>query len=231
MATVAENLQAVRDRIDAAAQRAGRDPGSVRLVAVSKGKPPELLRQALACGQNLFGENYLQEARKKREDLADQSGVRWHFIGHLQSNKAKLAAELFHCIETVDSIHLAGALEKHLAVLHRIMPVFLQVNIGREPQKAGVLPEEASRLCLALQQFPHLAVQGLMALPPQSIDPEQSRPFFRKLRLLGEELRAGGILGGQAPVQLSMGMSADFEVAVEEGATLVRVGTALFGDR
>lgn len=231
MTTIAENIGAIRSRIAAAAARAGRAPDSVRLVAASKGQGPELLRRAFACGQTLFGENYLQEARDKRQALADAAGARWHFIGHLQSNKAKLAAELFDCIETVDSLRLAGALEKHLAAMGKTMPVLVQVNIGREPQKAGVLPEETGALCRDLRRFPHLAVQGLMAMPPFFAEPEQSRPFFRRLRELSEELTVAGVLGGPGPVQLSMGMSADFEVAVEEGATLVRVGTALFGTR
>lgn len=231
MPTVAENIETIRARIAAAVLRAGRAPESVRLVAASKGQSPELLRQALACGQSLFGENYLQEARKKKEGLTDQPGARWHFIGHLQSNKARIAAELFDCIETVDNLRLAGALEKHLAALDKTMPVLVQVNIGREAQKAGVLPEEAGSLCRSLRQFPHLVVQGLMAMPPLCAEPEQSRPFFRRLRELAEGLAAEKILGGPGPLELSMGMSADFEVAVEEGATLVRVGTALFGAR
>jgi len=231
MPTVAENIEVTRARIAAAAQRAGRAVESVRLVAASKGQPLEMLRQALACGQSLFGENYLQEAQKKKEGMAAHPGARWHFIGHLQSNKARIAAELFDCIETVDNLRLAAALEKHLAAQDKTMPVLVQVNIGREPQKAGIQPEEAASLCRALRQFPHLAVQGLMTMPPLCAEPEQSRPFFRQLRELGEELCAAGILGRKEPLELSMGMSADFEVAVEEGATLVRVGTALFGSR
>jgi pyridoxal phosphate enzyme (YggS family) len=177
----------------------------------------------------MFGENYLQEAEDKVAALG--KGVVWHCIGHLQSNKARIAAEIFDCIETLDRLKLAKALETRLAELGKTMPVLVQVNVGGEAQKAGVSPEEAGLLCRELQQFPHLKLQGLMTMPPFVENPEESRDCFRQLRLLGEELAAQGLLGQHGPVQLSMGMSGDFEVAIEEGATLVRVGTALFGER
>jgi len=227
--TVAENIETIRARIRAAAERAGRDPRSVRLVAVSKHQPLAAIREAMAAGQVVFGENYLQEASDKIAALGQ--GLVWHCIGHLQSNKARLAAEVFDCIETIDRFKLAKALETRLAELGKTMPVLVQVNVGGEAQKAGVAPKEAEQLCRELQQFPHLKLQGLMTMPPFVDDPEESRDCFRQLRLLGEELVAQGLLGQYGSVQLSMGMSGDFEVAIEEGATLVRVGTALFGER
>ena len=229
MGTVAENIETIRARIRAAAERAGRDPRSVRLVAVSKHQPFAAIREAMAAGQVIFGENYLQEAEDKVAALGQ--GLAWHCIGHLQSNKARTAAEIFACIETLDRLKLAKALETRLAELGKTMPVLVQVNVGGEAQKAGVAPEKAEQLCRELQQFPHLELQGLMTMPPFVENPEESRGCFRQLRLLGEELAAQGLLGLHGPVQLSMGMSGDFEVAVEEGATLVRVGTALFGGR
>jgi len=227
--TIADNIETIRARIRAAAERVGRDPQSVRLVAVSKHQSLAAIREAMAAGQVVFGENYLQEAEDKIAALGQ--GVVWHCIGHLQSNKARIAAEVFDCIETIDRLKLAKALETRLAELGKTMPVLVQVNVGGEAQKAGVAPEEAGQLCRDLQQFPHLRLQGLMTMPPFVEDPAESRVCFRQLRLLGEELTAQGFLGKQGPVQLSMGMSGDFEVAIEEGATLVRVGTALFGER
>ncbi|OGQ98329.1 MAG: YggS family pyridoxal phosphate enzyme [Deltaproteobacteria bacterium RIFOXYD12_FULL_55_16] len=225
---IAENIEAIRARIKAAAERVGRDPHSVRLVAVSKHQSLEAIREAMAAGQTVFGENYLQEAEDKVAALGQ--GLAWHCIGHLQSNKARLAAEIFTCIETIDRLKLAKALEGRLSELGKTMPVLVQVNVGGEAQKAGVAPQEAGRLCRELQQFPHLALQGLMTMPPLVENPEESRSSFRQLRLLGEELAVQGLFG-PGSVELSMGMSADFEVAIEEGATLVRVGTALFGER
>ena len=229
MGSVAENIETIRARIRAAAERAGRDPHSVRLVAVSKHQPLEAIREAMAAGQLVFGENYLQEAEDKV--AAFGRGVVWHCIGHLQSNKARTAAEVFDCIETIDRLKLARGLESRLSELGKTMPVLVQVNVGGESQKAGVAPEEAGQLCRDLQQFPHLVVQGLMTMPPFVEDPEESRGCFRQLRLLGEKLASQGILGRHGMLQLSMGMSGDFEVAIEECATLVRVGTALFGER
>ena len=229
MATVSENISVIRQRIVVAAKRAGRDPDSVRLVAVSKRKPVEMINQAMAAGQSVFGESYIQEAQEKIEQLG-RAG-RWHFIGHLQSNKAKIAAELFDCIETVDRMKLARLLDKHLAELGRTMKVLVQVNVGRESQKAGVLPEDAEKLCREIVGLPNLELVGLMTMPPYSSNPEQARSYFRELRLLADDLKVKEVLGQNGPVEISMGMSGDFEVAIEEGATLVRVGTALFGER
>lgn len=227
--TIAGNIETIRARIRDAAKRAGRDPDSVRLVAVSKHQPLEAMREAMAAGQAVFGENYLQEAEDKVAALGQ--GVTWHCIGHLQSNKARIAAEIFDCIETLDRLKLAKGLETRLAELGKTLPVLVQVNVGGEAQKAGMAPNDAGQLCRELQQFPHLILQGLMTMPPFFDQPEAARPYFRELRILSEDLAEKGLLGLHGPVELSMGMSGDFEVAIEEGATLVRVGTALFGER
>ncbi len=229
MGTIAGNIETIRTRIRAAAERAGRDPGSVRLVAVSKHQALAAIREAMVSGQVVFGENYLQEAEGKIAALGQ--GLVWHCIGRLQSNKARIAAEIFDCIETIDRLKLAKALETRLAELGKTMPVLIQVNVGGETQKAGVAPEEAGLLCRELQQFPHLRLLGLMTMPPFVENPEEIRGCFRQLRLLGKELAVQGLLGQHGVVELSMGMSGDFEVAIEEGATLVRVGTGLFGER
>jgi len=232
MKSISANIDSIRYRIALAAKRAGRDPESVRLVAVTKRKSVEVVCEALAAGQCLFGENYLQEAQGKILDAKlKKQTVSWHFIGHLQSNKAKLAADLFDCVETVDSVKLAGALERRLAELDKNLSVLVQVNVGGEEQKAGVLPAEAEQICRQIGRFPHLRLRGLMTMPPFYDDPEQVRPFFRQLRFLAEELQAKGVFADEMTPELSMGMSGDFEVAIEEGATLVRVGTALFGER
>jgi len=231
MGTIADNLAAVRERIAAAARKAGRDPNAVRLVAVSKRVSEERLRQAVAAGQRLFGENYLQEAQEKIAALDPAGELNWHFIGHLQSNKAKAAAENFSMVETVDRLKLATLLDRHAAAAGRIVSVLVQVNVGGESQKSGVAPERTAELLQAMERLPALRVMGLMTMPPWSEEAESSRPHFRRLRQLAEELAARGLLGRHGKVELSMGMSGDFEVAVEEGATLVRVGTAIFGPR
>ena len=229
MTAIKENFQHVRERIRAAAIRAGREPDSVKLVAVSKRKPVELIRDAVNCGQLIFGENYLQESKEKISILG--RNLTWHFIGHLQTNKAKAAAELFQVIETVDRLKLANGLEKHLAALNRTMDIMVQVNVGREPQKGGVLPENVEKLILDISLCSHVKVKGLMAMPPFLVDSEAVRPFFREVRRIGKDLAAKGLLERHGPLELSMGMTGDFEVAIEEGATSVRVGTALFGPR
>lgn len=244
---ITANLAAIRERIAIAARRAGRDPESVTLVAASKGMAAPAIRAAIAAGQRLFGENYLQEAEIKMDELAadrpivtdhrdhEVSGDRlrpiWHFIGRLQSNKARPAAARFAMVETVDRLKLATALARYAAEAGRVLPVLVQVNIGREPQKAGVLPEAAGELLAAINDLSALRVMGLMAMPPFFDDPERARPYFRATSQLAAELTNRGLLGRHGPVVLSMGMSGDFEAAVEEGTTLVRVGTALFGPR
>jgi pyridoxal phosphate enzyme (YggS family) len=206
----------VRERIAAACARSGRDPASVRLVAVSKTKPVEMLRAAQAAGQAIFGENYAQDLREKADALP---GVEWHFIGALQTNKAKLVVGRAALIHTCDRVALAQELSKRAKSAGITQRVLLEVNVGREPQKAGVLPEDVPALLEKILALPSLAPLGLMCIPPAEGDP---RKHFRSLRQLGQ---------GLGLPELSMGMSADYEIAIEEGATLVRVGTAIFGER
>jgi pyridoxal phosphate enzyme (YggS family) len=216
----------VRGAITAAARKAGRDPASVRLVAVSKTVDLERIRAAIAAGQDLFGENYLQEAKDKIDVLGRQVG--WHLVGSLQSNKARGAVELFDLIHAVDRLKLAGALSAAAARLGQVQDVLIQVNQAGEATKSGVAPEVAPDLLREVTRLPHLRVLGLMTMPPWFPDPEAARPYFRALRELRNQLRD---LTGLPLAELSMGMSGDFAVAVEEGATLVRVGTAIFGTR
>jgi PLP dependent protein len=225
MTQIAHNLEEVQRRITAAAKRAGSDPEQVRLVAVSKTMPVELIRQAVAAGQRLFGENYLQEARTKIEALGQTAS--WHFIGHLQSNKAKAAVELFTLIHGVDRLKLARAIEAAAAQRGQVQEILLQVNLAGEASKSGAASEAAAGLLQEIAQLPHLRVMGLMTMPP-FLAPEAVRPYFRALRQLRDRLQD---LSGHPLPELSMGMSGDFEAAIEEGATLVRVGTAIFGSR
>lgn len=230
MSMIKTNLELIRARMAAAARRTGRAPEEVRLVAVSKKQPVERINEAFACGQRLFGENYLQEAAEKIARL-DQ-GIDWHFIGHLQSNKAGTAATLFGMIQTVDRLKIARALDRSLSGSGAgVLPVLIQVNIGREPQKAGVAPEDCAALLKDIRDLPNVSARGLMVMPPFSADPEQTRPYFRQTRELAFALRAKGLLAVDGGLELSMGMSADYEAAIEEGATLIRVGSALFGER
>ena len=224
---IAANLAQVRERIAAAARAAGRDPSEVRLVAVSKTKPAAAVRQAWEAGQVLFGENYVQEARDKIAQVGP--GPVWHLIGHLQSNKAKLAASLFAVVETVDRPKIARALDRHARELGKELGVLLQVNVSGEPQKSGCSPEEAEALAQEVAELPCLRLMGLMTMPPFFDQPERARPYFARLRELARRL-ARNLPPGSMD-ELSMGMSGDFEVAITEGATLVRVGTAIFGAR
>jgi pyridoxal phosphate enzyme (YggS family) len=223
---IAQNLAEVRAAIAAAAHRADRDPAAVRLVAVSKTVDLERIRAAIAAGQDLFGENYLQEAKAKIDALGRQ--VSWHLVGHLQTNKAKGAVALFDLLHAVDRGKLARALEAAAARLGKIQDVLIQVNQGGEETKFGVAPEAAPDLLQEVTRLPHLRVLGLMTMPPWFSDPEEVRPYFRALQELRDRLRD---LSGLPLPELSMGMSGDYAVAVEEGATLVRVGTAIFGRR
>ncbi len=209
-----------------AARRAGRDPAAVRLVAVSKTVDLSRLQAAIDAGQDLFGENYLQEAAGKIAAL--EKGLGWHLVGHLQSNKAKGAVELFDLIHAVDRVKLARALDAAAARLGKVQDILIQVNQAGEATKSGVAPEAALALLQEVARLPHLRVLGLMTMPPWFPDPEAARPYFRALRELRDRLQE---LTGLPLPELSMGMSEDFAVAVEEGATLVRVGTAIFGRR
>ena len=226
MNPIAQNLKDVLAAIAAAAHRSGRDPGAVRLVAVSKTVDLERIRAALDAGQDLFGENYLQEAREKIAVLGRQ--VSWHLVGSLQSNKAREAVALFDLIHAVDRLKLARALDAAAARLGKVQDVLIQVNQAGEATKSGVEPEAAPALLQEVARLPHLKVLGLMTMPPWFPDPEAARPCFKALRDLRDHLRG---LTGLPLTELSMGMSGDFAVAVEEGATLVRVGTAIFGSR
>jgi hypothetical protein len=222
-------VAAVRERIARAAVRAGRRPEEVTLVAVSKTFPPEAVRAAYEAGLRDFGENRVQEAETKAAALADlRAEVRWHLVGRLQSNKARPAAALFDRIHSVDEVKLGQRLERAAEESRRTLPVLVQVNLGGEETKAGLDESLLFGTLDALRGCKRIHVDGLMAIPPFLEDPEAVRPYFRRLRQLRDEAVARRLLRG---AELSMGMSHDFEVAVEEGATLVRVGTALFGDR
>lgn len=227
---VADAVAAVRDRISRAAARAGRRPEDVRLVAVSKSQPPDAVRAAFAAGVRDFGENRIQEAEGKIAELAELrlAGLVWHLVGHLQSNKARRAAVLFDFVHSVDDPSLGPRLEKAAAQEHKVLKALMQVDLAGEQTKFGI---EESRLFSALDQLrgsKSIHVVGLMVLPPLSEDVEQVRPYFRRLRELRDRALGQNLLLGS---ELSMGMTSDFEVAVEEGATMVRVGTALFGPR
>ena len=223
------HIDTILDRIRSAALAAGRRPENVRLVAVSKTVPAERVREAVAAGITLLGENYIQEAREKVEALHDL-GLSWHFIGHLQSNKAKYAVRLFDMIHSVDSIKLARELDKQAAKNAKMQDILIQVNTGKEASKSGVYEEEALALVREAGRMEHLAVKGLMTLPPYFNAPEKVRPYFQALRELRDRIRDEA-LDGVAMEELSMGMTGDFEAAIQEGATLVRIGTAIFGER
>lgn len=223
---LAENLATIQQRIRAAAGRAGRDPDSVLLLAVTKSQPPEVVNAAAALGLTVFGENKVQEAKAKIPLCSGR--LRWHFIGHLQTNKCRDAVELFEMIQSVDSLRLAQELNKRAEQAAKRMPVLLEVNVAGERSKFGYAPEQLLAELPALNALPRLEILGLMTVPPWSPEPEKVRPYFRRLRELREQCEQ--ILGAPLP-HLSMGMSGDFEVAIEEGATIVRIGTALFGPR
>ena len=223
---LAENLEQIESRIRAACSRAGRSRESVLLLAVSKTHPPETIREATALGLTFFGENKVQEAKAKIPLCPGKA--RWHFIGHLQSNKCRDAVELFEMIQSVDSLALAQELNKRAEQAAKTMPVLLEINVAGEGSKFGYKPETMLADLEAINALPRLELHGLMAIPPFSPVPDKSRPYFQKLRELKQE--AEKIIGAPLP-HLSMGMSGDFEIAIEEGATIVRVGTALFGER
>jgi len=215
---LAEKLAAVRDRIARAAEQAGRDPADILLIAVTKVFPAAVIRDAYALGMRDFGENYVQEFEQKFPEVSDLAGARFHLIGHLQSNKSKKAADLFQVVQTVDSARLARRLQES----GRPLDVMLEVKLSGEEAKSGVARDELGELITAVRACSNLRLLGLMTMPPWSDDPEASRPYFRALRLLAQQ---------HGLSQLSMGMSQDFETAIQEGATCIRVGTALFGRR
>jgi len=227
---IADRVAAVRERIARAAERAARRPGDVRLVAISKTHPAEAVRAAFAAGVRDFGENRVQEAEPKIAATADlrESGLRWHLVGHLQSNKARRAAALFEVVQSLDSLDLALRLARFGAEAAQPVRALVQVDLAGEEAKFG-LPEAGLLAALGqLRGKEGLRIEGLMVLPPYFEDPERARPYFRRLRSLHDRAQVAGLLEGR---ELSMGMSHDFEAAVEEGATIVRVGTAIFGER
>lgn len=223
---LSENLASVRHRIEAACRRSKREPDDVKLVAVSKTHPAAVLHEAIVSGISIFGENKVQEAEAKIEEIG-RDGVQWHMIGHLQSNKARRAVELFDVIESLDSLELARKLERFCKENGRdLLPVFIQVDLAAERTRSGVAEGDLAEMVAYLSTCERLRLDGLMLLPPYFDDAELARPYFRRLRELRDSLDFGA-----SPLGLSMGMSHDFEVAIEEGATVVRVGTALFGSR
>jgi pyridoxal phosphate enzyme (YggS family) len=222
----ADNLNSIQQRIRAACERAVRATDSVMLLAVSKSHPPETIRAAADCGQMFFGENKIQEAKAKIPLCPGK--CRWHFIGHLQSNKVRDAVELFEMIQSVDSFNLAQEINKRCEQAAKKMPVLLEVNVAGEASKSGYAPEKLLAELKELNNLPRIEIHGLMTVPPWAPEMEKARPHFCRLREL--KMQCEEILGAPLP-HLSMGMSGDFEVAIEEGATLVRIGTALFGPR
>jgi PLP dependent protein len=230
--SIRENLAQIRERIHQAARRAGRQPEEVALMAVSKTQPPERIREAYQAGQRLFGENRVQEFSTKARGLADLRDAEWHMIGHLQTNKAAKTAELFHAIDSVDSLKLAEKLDSAARSLARKLNVLIEINVGGESAKTGVAPDsqDLEDLLLAAPRLEALVFRGLMTVPPFTDDPAGARPHFRKLRELRDAIAARKLPDIHLD-QLSMGMSHDFEIAIEEGSTCVRVGTAIFGER
>jgi pyridoxal phosphate enzyme (YggS family) len=223
---IAENLNSIRQRIRDACERAGRTADSVLLLAVSKTHPAEAIQAAADCGQIFFGESKIQEAKAKIPLCPGRA--RWHFVGHLQSNKVRDAVELFEMIQSVDGLELAREISKRCGQAARMMPVLLEVNVAGEASKFGCKPEQLLADLKEINALPRIAIHGLMTIPPFAPSAEKARPYFRRLRELKTQCEE--ILGAPLP-HLSMGMSGDFEVAIEEGATIVRIGTALFGER
>jgi len=236
MASIKENLLGVMERIEKAARKVGRDPNEIKLVAVSKTVEAARIKEAIEAGVKILGENYVQEAQKKIEEVGrpacterfgEGRPVSWHFIGHLQSNKVKYAIRLFDMVHSLDSIPLAEELNRRAEQADRVIRVMIEVNLSKEATKFGTDEEVVVNLAKRIQNLKHLLLEGLMTMPPYFDSPEMSRPYYIALRALKERMVKEGV-----PMkELSMGMSNDFEIAIEEGATYVRVGTAIFGPR
>ena len=224
-----KRLQNIHERIHKTATDCGRDSETIRLVAVSKTIPSNRVKEAIDAGVTILGENYIQEAREKINVLSSYA-VSWHFIGHLQSNKAKYAVKLFDLIHAIDSLKLARELDKQAKKISKIQQVLIQVNIGEESSKSGVYKQDTIELIEAISLLENLSVKGLMTMPPFFNAPEKVRPFFADLRTLRDHIKNANITNITMD-ELSMGMTGDFEAAIEEGATLVRIGTAIFGKR
>lgn len=221
--SIAENIVRINEQIAEACERAGRDPSGVLLVGASKQVEPERIREAIDAGLPALGENYVQEALPKIDALGHP--VPWHFIGHLQRNKAKVAAQNFDLIQTVDTLALAQALDRHAEAAAKRLPVLLEVNLAEDPARPGVLPAAVPDLAAQVRELPGLRLRGLMGMPPPGPDPESARPYFRTLKRLWDALH------NENRSVLSMGMTADFPIAIEEGSTLIRIGTGIFGHR
>jgi len=228
MSSVGDNIRKIREEIAEAALRSGRDPSAVRLMAVTKTVDDARILEAIEAGVDIMGENYVQEAKRKIETM--NVDVKWHMIGHLQSNKAKYAVRLFDMIHSVDRLGLAEELDKRSAAVGRVTTVLVEVNVSGEESKSGISAEEALALVRKIASFDNLSIRGLMTMPPWFEDPQNARPYFVALRELRDRIAAEKIPGVDL-CELSMGMSADYRVAVEEGATIVRIGTAIFGPR
>ena len=226
--SIAENISEVQEHIALAAKRAGRNPDEITLMAVSKTFPVESIREAYTAGLRVFGENRVQEFTGKADALRALSGTEWHLIGHLQTNKTAKAAELFDAVDSLDSVRMA----ERLNASGKGLPVLIEINVGGETAKSGVAPasNELENILQGALRWPNLKVSGLMTVPPYAEDPERSRPYFRQLRQIRDSIAARNLPGIALEI-LSMGMSHDFEVAIEEGATCLRVGTAIFGER
>lgn len=225
---VQENLMTAQSKIKAACKRSGRDPEEVTLIAVSKTKPIQMIQEAIEAGKKEFGENKAQEMKEKQETLPKD--LKWHFIGHLQTNKVKYVVGRAALIHSVDSLHLAEAIEKESAKQNLVTDILVEVNVAQETSKFGLKTEEVEQLIREIARFPHIHVCGLMTIAPYVKDPEQNRDIFCQLKKLSVDIAAKNIDNIDMSV-LSMGMTGDYEVAVEEGATHVRVGTAIFGER
>src|SRR5579864_4685242 len=230
--SIPENIADLQSRIRQAAQRAGRSPSDIALMAVTKTHPPDRIREAYESGLRLFGENRVQEFSTKAGALSDLVNAEWHMIGHLQTNKATKAAELFSAVDSVDSVKLAEKLDAGARALHKQLQVLIEVNVGGEAAKTGVAPDspDVEDLLQAAPRLEALNFRGLMTVPPFTEDPEGARPYFRNLRTLRDQIAARNLPAITMEV-LSMGMSHDFAVAIEEGSTCIRIGTAIFGDR
>jgi pyridoxal phosphate enzyme (YggS family) len=226
--SVSENFKVVMNRIASAAKRAGRDPSSVRLVVVTKTIDRGRIAEAVAAGAAILGENRVQEAKEKIEALGKMAS--WHLIGHLQTNKAKYAVKLFDLIHSVDNLELAAEIDRQAAKIGKVQDILVEVNIAGEASKAGMAVKGAPSLVREAARLKNLSIRGLMTMPPYSENPEESRPYFTVLQELAETIAKESI-PNVSMQELSMGMSGDFEVAIDEGATLVRVGTAIFGER
>jgi PLP dependent protein len=229
MTTIRDNLAAIQKKINIAAAGCSRNVADIGLVGVSKKQPVEKIQQAMDAGLTDLGENYIQEAVEKIDVIGRQTAG-WHFIGHLQSNKARFAVQYFDLIHTVDKIKLAREIDKQAKKIGRRQKILLQVNIGKEQTKSGAGTHEAVDLAREVTTFEYLELQGLMCMPPYFDDPEETRPYFRHLAKLRDQILGAGV-DKKAMRHLSMGMSHDFAVAIQEGATLIRVGTAIFGSR